>query len=262
MIRARYLNLKFLSFALFFVGWNNAHAQQSAAKTKAQQDSINWFNFQKMIEERVHKDWAFIKRFEDDNAKLGAPKPGEKRVVFMGNSITENWISTDPEYFKQHGYINRGIGGQTTPQMLVRFREDVINLKPDVVVILTGINDIAQNTGPIKLEDTFGNIASMAELAKANHIKVVFSSVLPAYTISWHPGIDPKPQIKQLNAMLKNYADKNSIAYIDYYSKMLADDGGIQKNLALEGLHPNLAGYKVMEPLAEAVISKVLKQPN
>ncbi len=236
--------------------------QQPAEKIKAQQDSINWVNFQKIIEERVHKDWAWIKRYEADNEKLPAPKPGEKRVVFMGNSITENWINTDPEYFKQHGYINRGIGGQTTPQMLVRFREDVINLKPDVVVILAGINDIAQNTGPMKLEDTFGNIISMAELAKANHIKVILSSVLPTYTISWHPGIDPKPQIKQLNDLLKNYADKNSIAYIDYYHPMLADDGGIQKNLALEGLHPNLAGYKVMKPLAEAVISKVLKQPS
>jgi len=246
---------------LFLSVINHAQAQQPANPTKAQQDSINWSNFQKIVEERVHKDWAWIKRYEGDNEKLPAPKPGEKRVIFMGNSITENWINTDPEYFKQHGYINRGIGGQTTPQMLVRFREDVINLKPDVVVILAGINDIAQNTGPIKLEDTYGNIVSMAELSKVNHVKVIFSSVLPAYTISWHPGIDPKPQIKQLNIMLKNYADKNSIAYIDYYSKMLADDGGIQKDLALEGLHPNLKGYKVMEPLAEAVISKVLKQP-
>lgn len=259
-IKVGHPNLKIVLMILF-LSRNIAQAQQQpSAKTKAQQDSINWSNFQKMIEEHVHKDWAWIKRYESDNEKLPAPKSGEKRVVFMGNSITENWINTDPEYFKQHGYINRGIGGQTTPQMLVRFREDVINLKPDVVVILAGINDIAQNTGPIKLEDTFGNIVSMAELAKANHIKVIFSSVLPAYTISWHPGIDPKPQIKQLNEMLQNYAAKNSFAYIDYYSKMVADDGGIQKNLALEGLHPNLNGYKVMEPLAEGVISKVLKQ--
>ena len=254
-------NILLLLFIMVFC--SSAYSQQQpSAKTKAQQDSINFANFHKMIEDRIHNDWPFIKRFEGDNEKLGASKPGEKRVVFMGNSITENWINMDPEYFTSHnGYINRGIGGQTTPQMLVRFREDVINLKPDVVVILAGINDIAQNTGPIKLEDTFGNLVSMAQLAQANHIKVVFSSVLPAYTISWHPGIDPKPQIKQLNAMLKNYADKNSIYYIDYYDAMVAPDGGIQKNLAMEGLHPNLAGYKVMEPMAQKVIEKALKTP-
>lgn len=233
--------------------------QQPDAKTKAQQDSINFANFHKMIEDGIHNDWPFVKRFEADNEKLGAPKPGEKRVVFMGNSITENWINMDPGYFKEHGYINRGIGGQTTPQMLVRFREDVVNLKPDVVVILAGINDIAQNTGPIKLEDTFGNLVSMAQLSIANHIKVIFSSILPAHAISWHPGIDPKPQIKQLNAMLKDYAYKNNVFYIDYYGAMVAPDGGIQKKLAMEGLHPNLAGYKVMEPSGQKVISKALK---
>lgn len=244
------------------VVYNGVFAQQqSLVKTKPQQDSINFVNFHKMIEYRIHNDWAFVSRFEADNGKLGVLKPDEKRVVFMGNSITKNWINMDPGYFKEHGYINRGIGGQTTPQMLVRFREDVINLKPDVVIILAGINDIAQNTGPIKLEDTFGNLVSMAELAKANQVKVIFSSVSSAYVISWHPGIDLKPQIKQLNAMLNDYADKNSIAYIDYYDAMVAPNGGIIPNLAQEGLHPNLAGYKVMEPLAEQVIQKTLEKP-
>jgi lysophospholipase L1-like esterase len=242
--------------------------QQASAQTKQSADSAAikakqaeaWANFQKMIEDRVHHDWAWLKRYEGDNEKLGPPEAGEKRVVFIGNSITEGWINTDPEYFRQYGYINRGIGGQTTPQLLVRFREDVINLHPAVVVILAGINDIAENTGPSKLNDVFGNIISMAELAKANHIQVVLSSVLPASGFSWHPGIDPRPKIAALNHLLAQYAAQHGLAYINYHSAMVATDQGMRKELATDGVHPNLAGYKLMEPLADAAIRQSLKR--
>jgi lysophospholipase L1-like esterase len=244
-----------LILCLLFVTVLQAKAQQTEEQKKAEA----WANFQKMIEERIHKDWAFIKRFEDDNQKLGTPAPGEKRVVFMGNSITEGWINTDPAFFKDRPYIDRGIGGQTTPQMLVRFREDVINLKPAVVVILAGINDIAENTGPSKIENVAGNIFSMAELAKAAGIKVVLSSVLPAASFSWHPGLDPRPAVTKLNEMLKDYAQKNKLGYIDYYSAMVNDEGGLKKEWGNDSVHPNLIGYKIMEPIAEKEIAKALK---
>ncbi len=239
----------------------NSKPSADSVKTKEQQQAEAWANFQKMIEDRIHHDWAWIKRYEEDNAKLPAPQPGENRVVFIGNSITEGWINTDPGYFKMHGYINRGIGGQTTPQMLVRFREDVINLKPSVVVILAGINDIAENTGPSKLTDVFGNIVSMAELAKANHIQVILSSVLPASSFPWHPGIDPRPKIKALNEMLSQYAVQNHLGFINYYPAMVNQEQGIKTELAVDKVvHPNLAGYKIMEPLAEAAIQQCLKK--
>jgi lysophospholipase L1-like esterase len=232
----------------------NANAQQTEEQKKAEA----WANFQKVVEERIHKDWAWIKRYQGDNENLPAPVAGEKRVVFMGNSITEGWINTDPDFFKGRPYINRGIGGQTTPQMLVRFRQDVINLKPRVVVILAGINDIAENTGPAKLKDVAGNIFSMAELAKTAGIKVILSSVLPAYAFPWRPDINPREAVVKLNVMLKAYAEKNHLGYIDYYTAMVNEDQGMKKDLATDGVHPNLAGYKIMEPLAEKEIAKAL----
>jgi lysophospholipase L1-like esterase len=240
---------------LVIAGTLSARAQQTEEQKKAEA----WANFQKVVEERAHNDWAWIKRYEGDNEKLPPPAPGEKRVVFMGNSITEGWINTDPDFFKGRPYINRGIGGQTTPQMLVRFREDVINLKPTVVVILAGINDIAGNTGPSKIENVAGNIFSMAELAKAAHIKVILSSVLPAAAFPWKPGVNPIQSIIQLNDMLKAYAEQNKLGYIDYYTSTVDDNKGFKKELCNDGVHPNMAGYKVMEPIAETVIKKALK---
>jgi lysophospholipase L1-like esterase len=232
----------------------------STEKTKAQQKREDWANFMKMIEDRLHNDWPWLKRYEVDNDKMPAPAKGEKRVIFLGNSITENWIDQDPEFFKTHNYINRGIGGQTTPQMLVRFREDVVNLHPQVVIILAGINDIAQNTGPSRIENVAGNIISMAEIAKAHNINVIFCSVLPAAAIPWRPGVDPVPLVIKLNAMLKDYAEKNKLEYVDYYSAVVDEKRAFKKDLAIDGLvHPNLAGYKIMEPLAEAAINKVLE---
>ena len=205
------------------------------------------------------KDWPNLHYFKDANAKLGKPAPGESRIVFMGNSITIGWEELCPEFFKGRPYINRGISGQTTPQMLVRFRADVIALKPKVVVILAGINDIAGNTGPSTLEMIMDNIMSMAELAVANHIRVVLSSVLPAYDFPWNPGQFPADKIATLNKMIKDYADKNGLIYLDYYSATVDARRGLKAELTEDGVHPTVAGYKVMEPLAEAAIAQALK---
>ncbi|MHB8208928.1 MAG: SGNH/GDSL hydrolase family protein [Mucilaginibacter sp.] len=204
-------------------------------------------------------DWANIKKYEDANSKVPSPQKNEKRIVYMGDSLTDLWMTLDSSFFVGKPYFNRGISGQTTGQMLVRFREDVINLKPTVVVILAGVNDIAENNGPSKLEDVFGNIVSMAELAKANHIKVVLSSVLPALTIPWRQTINAAPKVKELNEMLKAYADKNHIVYIDYFTAMVDDRGGLPLKFSKDGVHPTLEGYKVMEPLAEKAINEALK---
>ena len=212
------------------------------------------------VKAQDNTDWPNIKKYEDQNSKVPPPAPGEKRVVFMGNSITEGWKYADSAFFTGRNYYNRGISGQTTPQMLLRFRNDVTNLKPSVVVILAGINDIAQNTGPIKLEDTFGNIVSMVELAHASHIKVVISSVLPANKLSWRPSITPTEKVIQLNKMLKDYAEKNHIVYLDYYSAMVDDEKGLPAKLSGDGVHPTLEGYKVMEPLVEKAIDEAMKR--
>jgi lysophospholipase L1-like esterase len=206
------------------------------------------------------QDWAGLNHYKDDNAKLGPPAAGEKRVVFMGNSITEGWSRLYPDFFSGKPYINRGISGQTTPQMLVRFRSDVINLKPAVVVILAGTNDIAGNTGPSTLEMIEANIISMAELARANSIKVVLSSVLPAFDYPWRPGLNPAEKIAALNEMIKTYAKKNGIVYLDYYSSMVNEKKGLKEEYTYDGVHPNEAGYKVMGPLAEEAIAKALSQ--
>jgi acetyl esterase/lipase/lysophospholipase L1-like esterase len=212
----------------------------------------------KFFADLVYKDWSFLQRYAKQNAAMPAPAPGEKRVVFMGNSITEGWKNLDSSFFYGRPYYDRGISGQTTGQMLVRFREDVINLKPAVVVILAGINDIAENNGPSKIEDVFGNIESMAELAQLYHIKVVLSSVLPAYNIPWRPAIDPKASVTALNALIKDYCDKNNIVYLDYFTAMADERRGLPANLSNDGVHPTLAGYKIMEPLAEKAIAAAI----
>ena len=204
------------------------------------------------------QDWANLKKYEQANLSLPTPAAGENRVVYMGDSITDFWINNDPAFFDGKAYLDRGISGQTTGQMLVRFREDVISLHPRVVVILAGINDIAGNNGPEKIEDIFGNIVSMVELAKANHIKVVLSSLLPAFALPWQPSVDPVPKVKLLNQMLKKYADENNLIYLDYFTAMADPRGGLPANLSKDGVHPSLVGYKVMEPLAEQAINAAL----
>ncbi len=205
-----------------------------------------------------NNDWANLNRYKDENLKLGLPSADENRVVFLGNSITEGWKELNPDFFNRNRYINRGISGQTTPQMLLRFRSDVVNLKPKVVIILAGTNDIAGNTGPSTLEMIEDNIASMVEIAKANNIKIILCSVLPAYDFPWKPGLNPSRKIVDLNKWIKKYADKNKIQYVDYFSSMADENNGLKKEFSEDGVHPNLAGYTVMEPLVQKSIESVL----
>lgn len=204
------------------------------------------------------QDWANLKRFQKENSELMLPRANEHRVVFMGNSITEGWLSIRPEFFVNKPYVNRGISGQTTPQMLLRFRQDVIHLKPSIVVILAGINDIAQNTGPSTIEMIANNIISMAELAKANHINVIICSVLPAFDFPWREGLKPAEKVIKLNALLKSYSNKNKLEYVDYYSAMVNDSNGLKKELGEDGIHPNKKGYLIMEPILEKAIKKYM----
>lgn len=205
-------------------------------------------------------DFGWLARFKEADEKLGPPAPGEKRVVFMGDSITEAWHFDDPSSFPGKGYINRGISGQTSPQMLVRFRQDVIDLQPKVVVILAGTNDIAGNTGPMTLEETESNLQSMADLATANHIRVVLCSVTPSIDFPWHPGLGPAPKIDTLNAWIKSYAEQKGYIYVDYHSALKDSRDGLPASLSHDGVHPNPAGYANMAPLAEAGIEKALAQ--
>lgn len=206
------------------------------------------------------QDWANLNRFKKQNDTLGLPKIGERRIVFMGNSITEGWKSADPEFFADTAFVNRGISGQTTPQMLVRFRADVINLKPKVVIILAGTNDIAGNTGPMTLEEIRDNIISMAELAKANGIDVIISSVLPAYDYDWNPGLNPNVKIPELNKMLMSYAFNSGCIYLDYFSSMADDRNGLPKSLAEDGVHPTKEGYAIMKTLATDALDSLLEK--
>ncbi len=214
------------------------------------------------------RDWPALSRYQSENAKLGQPMKNEPRVVFMGDSITDSW--DDPKYggfFPGKPYLDRGISGQTTPQMLLRFRADVIDLKPRVVVILAGTNDIAGNTGPTTLEAIEGNLASMVELARAHKIRVVMASLLPISDYEKNgegkPIIRsqqrPPAQINALNKWLKEYAAANDLIYLDYFSATADQQGFLRDELSEDGLHPNQKGYEIMAPLAERAIGAALK---
>jgi len=214
-------------------------------------------------DEQVKNDFGWLAKFKEADLALAAPAPGENRVVFMGDSITEGWHFTGADgFFPGKPYINRGISGQTTPQMLVRFRQDVIALKPKVVVILAGTNDIAGNTGPMTIEQTEDNLASMADLAAANHIRIVLCSVLPAFDYPWKRGLEPAPKILAINAWMKALANEKGYVYVDYHSAMKDEKDGLPLTLSLDGVHPLPAGYTVMKPLVEAGIEKALKSKN
>ncbi len=213
-----------------------------------------------MTQSITAQDWANLKRFEQENKALKILGKHENRVVFMGNSITEGWSQHDSTFFQNKPYINRGIGGQTTPQMLIRFKQDVIDLQPKVVVILAGTNDIAGNTGPSTLKMIVDNIGSMAEIAKANDIAVIISSVHPAFDYPWRKGLKPNEKIPALNKLLKEYASKQNIIYLDYFSAMVNDQNGLKEAYTYDGVHPNKKGYQVMAPLAEAAIKKALEK--
>ncbi len=199
-------------------------------------------------------DWANSGRYAEENKT--APKGA---VVFMGNSITRGWVENRPEFFKENNYVGRGIGGQTSAHMLVRFRSDVIDLKPSTVVILAGTNDIAQNNGYISLENVLGNIISMVELAKANNIKVILCSVLPAAEFGWRKELKPANDIIQLNQMIKFYAAKNNIPYVDYHTALKDENNGLPKKYAGDGVHPNKEAYLIMEQLVQQAIGKKTK---
>ena len=200
------------------------------------------------------QDFANFGRYEKQNQQVISQNIAPNSVL-MGDSITEGWFSTDPEFFTKNNFVGRGISGQVTSQMLLRFREDVIKLKPKRVIILAGTNDIAENQGPISLEKVFGNIVSMAELAKANNIKVVLCSVLPAYDFPWRKDMQPADKVIALNKMIKDYAQKNHITYVDYHSVLKDEKNGLPKEIAEDGIHPNKLGYEKME----AILMKNLK---
>jgi lysophospholipase L1-like esterase len=234
-------------------------AQQTEQPSSAQQSLQRWRESKFAT---LKDDFGELARYRDANAGLRPPAAGENRVVFFGDSITDLWKLQ--EYFPGKPYINRGISGQTTPQMLVRFRQDAIDLEPKVVVILAGTNDIAGNTGPMRLEDIEANYASMAELARAHSIHVVFSSILPVHNYT------PRSQdlfaqrspekILELNRWLKTYCAANGHVYLDYFSAMVDDKGLLKRDLAEDGLHPNVTGYRLMVPLAQAAVEKALVQ--
>jgi len=215
---------------------------------------------QRVTQDALENDWANLAKYRDANAKLAPPGPNESRVVFYGNSITEVWAQHFPTMFPGKPYIGRGISGQTTPQMLVRFNQDVVALRPKVVVILAGTNDIAGNTGPSTIEMIEDNLRSMAEIATANGIRVVLSSVLPVYDYPWRPGLEPAPKIMALNAWMKDYAAKVGATYLDYHSAMQDARHGMREGLASDGVHPTEAGYRVMAPLAEKAIAEALRR--
>ena len=213
-----------------------------------------------MYNQVVHaQDWANFKEFEAANLALAELEKGEERIVFMGNSITIGWLNTHPEFFEGKPYINRGISGQTTPQMLVRFRADVTNIGATAVVILAGTNDIAGNTGPTTLEQIADNIKSMTEIARANGVKVILCSVLPAYDYPWRPELKPNIKIPQLNTLIKKYAEENEVFYLDYFSALNNGRNGIDKKYSYDGVHLTLEGYEILEPLLEKALKKVLE---
>ncbi len=202
----------------------------------------------------LSQDWPNLSRYRADNVLLGRPAASESLVVFMGDSITDAW-PRNTSFFSDNHYVGRGISGQTTPQMLARFREDVISLEPKVVVILAGTNDIAGNTGPYNPEQTKGCLASMVELAQAHNIRVILSSVLPAFDYPWRPGLAPAEKIVALNTWIKAYAAQNHCVYLDYFGALAADNKGMKAEYSGDGVHPNPKGYSVMEPLAAKAIS-------
>ncbi|MDR3247067.1 MAG: SGNH/GDSL hydrolase family protein [Prevotellaceae bacterium] len=201
-----------------------------------------------------------LQRYAKENSELPEPAKKDRRVVFIGNSITQGWASKRPDFFTSNNYIGRGISGQTSPQLLSRFRRDVIDLKPAAVLINIGTNDIAENTGTYDEEFTLGNIKSMAELAKANKIKVILSSVTPVKEYPWRKEIKNVPEmIQSLNAKIKAYATANKFAYVDYYSSMHDENHALIGSYGTDGVHPNAKGYEVMEKIAKTVIDKVVK---
>jgi lysophospholipase L1-like esterase len=263
------LSLGLFAALFLMVGGANpikAVAQQAAPPAQEAKPALTPKQIDGLVQYKEHteimlKDWPNLKRFYADDTALTAPAAGEHRIVFMGDSITEGWVRhgvpaepADPA----KAYVNRGISGQTTPQMLLRFRQDVIDLKPSAVVIFAGTNDIAGNTGDMTPEQTEENLQTMAELAQGHGIKLVMCSILPAYDFPWKPGREPAAKIVALNKWIKDYAASHEAVYVDFYSAMVDERGGLPEKLSKDGVHPNPAGYAIMTPLVEAGIAQAL----
>ncbi|WP_025145640.1 GDSL-type esterase/lipase family protein [Pedobacter jeongneungensis] len=239
---------KFLIFILL-ISTGSLFAQ--AQKT----DSLN----NKPKKENFADDWAALTKYQKENELLPPPNRKEKRVVFLGSSIFEFWKQKDPEYFNNNAYLDRGISGQISPQLLIRFRQDVINLKPKVVIILAGSNDISGNTGHVTNEKIMNNIKSMAELARVHHIKVILCKYLPVYQYPWNKNIEPAEIIVSLNEMIATYAKEKNYTVLDYWTPLVDERKGQRPELTVDGVHPNLAGYKIMEGVTDVAIKKALK---
>jgi len=207
-----------------------------------------------MDEKIKFTDWAYLNKYKEENAQITTLLFEEKKILFFGDSITAGWKTHDPELFDNKKFINRGINGQTTPQMLLRFKQDVIDLKPEKVIILAGTNDIAGNTGPTTLETILENLKSMCELARKSNIQTVICSILPALEYPWRKGIQPAEKIVDLNSMIQQYASAKSIVYVDYYSAMVNDEKGLQSIYSEDGVHPNKEGYFKMKSILESII--------
>jgi lysophospholipase L1-like esterase len=207
-------------------------------------------------------DWPDLGRFAAENAALGSPGRNEQRVVFMGDSITQGWSDAMPEFFAGRPYVERGISGQTTPQMLIRMRADVVDLEPAAVVILAGTNDIAGNTGPATNKMIQDNLASMAEIAAAHGIRVILASILPVYDYPWRRGLEPAPRIAAINEWIEEYAEANGHVYLNYYDSFVDERGGMADRFSYDGVHVTREGYTVMQDLVEAAIDTALSRPR
>ncbi|MBD2722375.1 GDSL-type esterase/lipase family protein [Hymenobacter armeniacus] len=237
-----------------------ARAQQPAAPDAAKKAADEAYARQQ--DYLLRNDWAYLQRYAAANQRLPAPTPGVPRVVIIGNSITEGWVKADSAFFggKPYEYVGRGISGQTSSKLLVRFRADVLNLRPAVVVILGGINDVAENSGPYSPQTTLNNLMTMAELARAHGVRVVLASVTPAADFWWRKGLQPAPKIVALNRQIKAYADQQRFVYLDFHTALADEAQGLKKAYGPDGVHPNLAGYRVMEPLLNQAVAAALKK--
>ncbi|WP_316831021.1 SGNH/GDSL hydrolase family protein [Pedobacter aquatilis] len=239
------MKLKFILFACL-INAGNLFAQTDTAENKPKKEDFS-------------DDWANISKYQKENEAAGLPKKGEKRVVFLGSSIIEFWKQKDPDYFNNNSYFDRGISGQISPQLLIRFRQDVINLKPKAVIILAGSNDLAGNKGHVSNETILNNVKSMVELAKKNHIKVILCKYLPVYEYPWNKSLrGVAEQIISLNTAIVAYAEANNFTVIDFFTPLADERNGQKADLTTDGVHPNLAGYKVMEIAAEEAIKKTI----
>lgn len=244
MNRMKWLLAAASSLLVSFVQAQSVDAEQAKAPTGIVDQPCS-----PAVASNARQDWAGLCRYREANERLLASGKSP-RIVFIGDSITEGWAVADPELFAA-GVVNRGISGQTTPQMLVRFRADVIALKPQMVHILAGTNDIAGNTGPTTTQDVKNNIVSMVELARANGIRVALGSIPPAARFKWRPQVDPVPHIHALNTWLREYARQNRLEYIDYYAALVGTSGELKPEFGNDGVHPNKEGYRVMRGLVE-----------